>query len=73
MTTALLSLLLLAPAAHADIIKVDTSESFAGKFGKRVQQRLTLQANGKTWTVTVRQHTRFGPVRRYEVGDKLRF
>lgn len=72
-------LLLTQPLPNPEIAKAeyiviaDTRyESFAGKFGRRVNETLTLQKDGQTLNVSLSHaHTQFGAVAQFAKGDHI--
>lgn len=68
-------LTLAAPTQDAvfEIIASDRKLTFAGRLGKRVDDTLTLMADGKEYTVRLAPaHSRFGMPKAFEKGERIR-
>jgi len=72
----LLTPLVAIAAIDADyrVVDVDRRESFAGRLGRRVEQTLTVERDGKRYEIRVgRAHTGIrGSVRSFSAGDTVR-
>ena len=72
----LLTPLVAIAAIDADyrVVDVDRRESFAGRLGRRVEQTLTVERDGKRYEIRMgRAHTGIrGSVRTYSAGDNVK-
>jgi len=60
-------------AALVTVKSVDRVEIFAGKLGREIRETLTVESEGKTYTIRLgKAHTKFGATTEFKSGDSIR-